>query len=977
MELAVLGLLTQALDTGKNLVGEGVKRREAKELLRLYETLQSLETKDIDEHINGITLATYMQGDVSASAVKEVFDRPDFKSLINELFLVSLVHHRQSAEIKAVKSSLESLVTAVLSEKAHKDDSSCFSQKFTERFVDIVYAAKIELAKVDPVLSELMQQTAALKRLHAVLDNVANHNEAITRSSTPEQSRKTDSFINRYRRACRERHGYIIPPDFETNRKVPIDHLYVAPNIEPVDNSTNEFYIDVNEFIAAIDRTVVLGDPGGGKSTLSNYVAYSLAKSDNGVIPFHVTLRHYASYNEDLSLLEFIEHELKPRYQISPEAGIVEDLLINGRALVIFDGLDELIDTSRRRDITRSVELFGIQYPHTPIMVTSRRIGYDQARLDPAIFTTNAISGFSDTEVERYVEKWFHCQKEFSGAQASEQSAAFVEQSAAVPDLRTNPLMLALMCIIFRGENYIPRNRPAVYAKCSTLLFERWDGTRGIEVPLQARDHVEPAMKYMAFEFMTSGSDESGIPKRKVVNLLADYLHPRAFDNTLSAERAAEEFVQYCSGRAWVFTEAGATAEGEPIYTFVHRTFMEYFAAVHLTRVEDTPERLAKTLLPHIAREEWDVVSQLAVQQVNSSTDEGTARALRTMLDDKRRRTFANRGNILSFICRCMTFAIIPPSLLKDITKASLKYSLEMRDSSVTKYPKYDIIFRLRESVTQDDAKICADYLFLEIEKLMLDSESRDAVISIVCAWMSSDLTRSVTSRPLIQPWLQGTLEFVKEHRQAVIERCESPLLVDLYLTWFGHSNESSFDMQLKDGAHGFFDKYFSNSTLNGPNSRLVSISEFLIHSFRAYDEIKTAVQLRIIDKLAAALKSDFRDGDKTLPSLPDLRARYPQRSLVFFRVFDPVFPDSLADAYVIVSLASAEIHMVTERLNPSSRLRNVLVRRLVDLESGNLIAPLKESVSPDVFELFHDWWGREKYIFSNFRALASVYPND
>ena len=44
--------------------------------------------------------------------------------------------------------------------------------------------------------------------------------------------------------------------------------------------------------------------------------------------------------------------------------------------------------------------------------------------------------------------------------------------------------MLGLMCNLYRIDGYIPRNRPEIYEKCSVMLFERWDKSRGIVVPL-------------------------------------------------------------------------------------------------------------------------------------------------------------------------------------------------------------------------------------------------------------------------------------------------------------------------------------------------------------------------------------------------------------------------------------------------------------------------------------------------------------
>jgi predicted NACHT family NTPase len=105
-------------------------------------------------------------------------------------------------------------------------------------------------------------------------------------------------------------------------------------------------------------------------------------------VPFLVTLREFAAKDPpESSVVGFIENALEALYQCSPPPGLVELLLLTGRAVVLFDGLDELLDTTRRRDVTDRVERFCSEYPHAPVLVTSRLIGYDQARLDDTQFT--------------------------------------------------------------------------------------------------------------------------------------------------------------------------------------------------------------------------------------------------------------------------------------------------------------------------------------------------------------------------------------------------------------------------------------------------------------------------------------------------------------------------------------------------------------------------------------------------------------
>jgi predicted NACHT family NTPase len=76
----------------------------------------------------------------------------------------------------------------------------------------------------------------------------------------------------------------------------------------------------------------------------------------------------------------------------------------------------------------------------------------------------------------------------------------------------------------------------------------------------------------------------------------------------------------------WVLTDTGTTAQGEKLYSFTHRTFLEYFAAVHLATVTDTPEGLASVLADRLRKGEWEIVGQLAIQIKDRNSYRGADR---------------------------------------------------------------------------------------------------------------------------------------------------------------------------------------------------------------------------------------------------------------------------------------------------------------------------------------------------------------
>ena len=518
------------------------------------------------------------------------------------------------------------------------------------------------LSSADPDLLHRIRQDAYLGRIVAAIDRQTT---ALSKRSDLSDGR---DFVVRYRQRAGDHHGRLQPPDFERRRLVPIAELYVPPTIIQLGHANpaaaSPLQVDIQELAGKIHRTVLLGDPGGGKTTAAQVILQQHATDAGRPVPFLVTLREYASAESpERSVLHYIEHKLETFYQCSPPPHFLESILLSGAALVIFDGLDELMDTSRRSEISAIIENFCSEYPLTRVLVTSRVIGYDQARLDERQFECYQIVGFNSQQVAEYAQKWFTCQERVEPGEAD----SFLEESANAADLRSSPLMLALMCILYRGQGSIPRSRSAVYEQCASLLYHRWDASRKIHLELRARNFVEPALRYLAHWLLVRADTQPLVTEHELVSETTAYFRQRG-EEVINAEQAAREFVGFCRGRLWVFSEAGTTRQGEALYTFTHRTFLEYFAAAYLASVHDKPEQLGRKIISYVARGEWDTVAQLAVQIKDRSAERGGDRIFQTLLANRRYRASNAVGNILGFLGRCTAFIEPAPATLRDLT---------------------------------------------------------------------------------------------------------------------------------------------------------------------------------------------------------------------------------------------------------------------------------------------------------------------
>lgn len=958
MTIEIAALLMESLSTATSIISEVKKKRDAVAEIKLVGALYELDASTALNGISDAALAAQMRGAMKKRHTQIILEDAQVRRLLSEIVLTALVEDQESST-ESIRSMIQLRIGFLLKGQVAQEDSAHFTNgllKLVTQFCRQALDSALEIAP-DAVLK--VHSLNLAKRTQAILLRISDQSDALARILSPDLRQEREDFYSDYRKICADVHGSIQPPDFETNQRVPLEEIYVGPTIFDLSEDADQAHLNVAQLLDSIDRTVVLGDPGGGKSTLSNYLTMTWAHRSKAPVPFHITLREFAPVADSLSILQFIERQFPSKYQIEPPEGAVGDTLIAGEAVVIFDGLDELIDPTKRRSITTAVETFGIRYPLAKILVTSRRVGYEQARLDPSIFRLYKIDGFSPDDVGEYVQKWFASQTRYSDDEAKRLSVQFMAQSSAVSDLSSNPLMLALMCIIFRGESFIPRNRPAIYEKCATLLFEKWDGHRQIEVPLRARDHVDTAMKHFAFLYLESGASDTGIPRAELVREMTSYLYPRAMETREGAERAAEEFVEFCAGRAWVFSDAGTTADGEPIFTFTHRTFMEYFAAVHLVRTSESPEKLARTLLPRIAREEWDVVAQLAIQQSDKSHDQGTERALRSMLREPRKRSVENRGRILNFIARCCQFAVISPALLREISAACLSYFLSSENSSDSNFDELRPWLTLQASVPEEQIVPTIEAqreLLLEIFHSPQHPLTDNSVYLCFLGLVRRFNGRTQSERNWSPQWDEMFRDILAIRPSPVEETLNSNPPLWIYLILGGMISPRDGLAEMKASALSFYEIYLTTPVLNGENFATDSLVALIHSAFERAEQGRVLNDVEILTAVAEEFLRDFSEMDVVRiddVSIPDDERKYLRPLSPSLKMMQSAqFSQSMLDFMLLSSAAVFEL-----RHSDSARAERRITRRSdSETTAASELESLESSASGTAFEFASAW---------------------
>jgi formylglycine-generating enzyme required for sulfatase activity len=284
--------------------------------------------------------------------------------------------------------------------------------------------------------------------------------------------------------------------------------------------------IDLNDAFMETDRRqfkglVILGDPGSGKTThLKRLLLACLRKGPEslglptGMIPVFLALRHLKRLDRGLDA--FIHDELASPHLATPE-DFGRRLLARGNLLFLLDGLDEVADPARRREVSRWIEAALRHYPDCRFAVTCRFAGYEPGvRLDGG-FLEMHIRPFDKDQAACFVANWYRAVEkglardpEQAESIAAEKAADLVERLAS-PDFRArrvfeltrNPLLLTNICLVHRHRGALPQGRARLYEECIDVLLEHWRQAKKLSVGVtaqQGRRALQPAALWMHLE---------------------------------------------------------------------------------------------------------------------------------------------------------------------------------------------------------------------------------------------------------------------------------------------------------------------------------------------------------------------------------------------------------------------------------------------------------------------------------------------
>ncbi len=353
-------------------------------------------------------------------------------------------------------------------------------------------------------------------------------------------------------------------------RRHNIEELIRRQQLDQQERDKADVRRDAVEVVRGSERLFILGKPGAGKSTLLKHLVLQATRGNLDAIPIFVGLKAWS--DSGLALMPFLVKQFA--ICAFPDAQpFIEAILADGRALLLFDGLDEVnVEGQARERITREVRDFADQYARSHSVMTCRTAATDYQFEQ---FSYCELADFTEQQARTLASNWF-------GRNEVKRDAFLAEfakpEHKGLRDLARTPLLLALLCIAFDETMHFPPRRVEVYEEALDALLKKWDSSRQIhrdeaykKLALGRKRELLTQIGYKTFE-----RGELFLRQDDLAQQIEEYL--RTLPPTNSTEDIDGVTVLHA-----IEAQHGLLIERSlRIHSFSHLTFQEYFAARHI-----------------------------------------------------------------------------------------------------------------------------------------------------------------------------------------------------------------------------------------------------------------------------------------------------------------------------------------------------------------------------------------------------------
>ena len=411
-----------------------------------------------------------------------------------------------------------------------------------------------------------LEEYGVISRPDELFDDMADLFNQILRGST--HRNKNNEELEQYFRYLQEKY-YRIKTLLYFSEPRPIYDFYIPNDLYEHGNYRGKKRIQTELMLLSFRKkfVVITGTGGLGKTMLMHHLVLTLVKRYDKYqkLPIVIQLKDF-----DADCTDLIAY-IKERIQIQN----LEEYVRSGKCVFLLDGMDE-IKSRYLTQFEKELSDLADRYPENNFILSSRPIS-DFIALSK--FDVYELAPFTKEQALQLIDQLVY------RPESPELKASFrreVDESLweTHRDFVENPLLLTIMLMTYERYARIPYKRHVFYRDAFFTLAEKHDATKiGFERAYRTKMTPEEFALVLE-EFCTRTYFDEKFE-------FTDEEFAAYFDKLKVLERINKRFsvqdlkMDFTLNLCIMYYESGK-------YSFIHRSFQEYFCALHLSKAFDS-----------------------------------------------------------------------------------------------------------------------------------------------------------------------------------------------------------------------------------------------------------------------------------------------------------------------------------------------------------------------------------------------------
>lgn len=363
-------------------------------------------------------------------------------------------------------------------------------------------------------------------------------------------------------------------------------------------------------------RLFIYGKPGSGKTTYLRWIAMQCIEGEllADKVPIFLQFRDFVDPGRLPDFPAYITKYLE-RAQIAGAEAVTRRLLMEGRILLLLDGLDELLE-DHRRQVQPLLKQLIAQFQTCHYVISCR----PPLQIHLIGFEVLEMAEFQRSQIVAFAKLWFELIVGF------DQSQRFIDRlrgHLAIGELARTPLLLTMLCNVFARDGEFPPNRSSLYQRGFDILLGDWDEYRNVgrdSFYRQLNTRAKRALlSLIACRFFKQG--KTLFPRWEVEKVIENFFRNNwdidLFDIDPDAILEAIELQH-----GLLVTRAASYA------SFSHLTFQEYLTAVFLVDRQEYPY-----IYDYVTDERWRFVIEVIAERLDEGKIEDFLVSMKRSLD--------------------------------------------------------------------------------------------------------------------------------------------------------------------------------------------------------------------------------------------------------------------------------------------------------------------------------------------------------